>query len=54
MVAVGKATKADVVDHTLQQFRAKFLYFVSKIAAMDALFEVNFSPLAASGRKTLQ
>ena len=45
----GKANKESVVRHTLQQFTAKFSFFVANIARMDALFDVNFSPLSASG-----
>lgn len=49
LVAKGQADKAAVVAHTLRQFQQKFLYFVAKIARMDALFEASFSPLASSG-----
>ncbi len=31
------------------QFRAKFLFFVSRVARMDSLFKASFSPLASSG-----
>lgn len=34
----------------MQEFTQKFLYFVAKIARMDALFEASFSPLADSGK----
>jgi DNA topoisomerase-3 len=37
------------VRAAIEQFRAKFLYFVGKIARMDSLFEASFSPLSASG-----
>lgn len=49
MIAKGQADKNAVVAHTLQQFRQKFLFFVAKVARMDALFEASFSPLASSG-----
>lgn len=53
MIAKGQADKDAVVAHTLQQFRQKFLFFVAKVARMDALFEASFSPLASSGGPTL-
>lgn len=49
MIAKGQADKDAVVAHTLQQFKQKFLFFVAKVARMDALFEASFSPLASSG-----
>jgi len=49
MIAKGQADKDAVVAHTLQQFHQKFLFFVAKVARMDALFEASFSPLASSG-----
>ncbi|PSN57539.1 DNA topoisomerase 3-beta-1 [Blattella germanica] len=36
--------------HTVEIFKQKFLYFVKNIEGMDQLFEVSFSPLAASGK----
>jgi DNA topoisomerase III len=53
LIAAGKADKAAVVEHTLQQFVQKFLFFSENISRMDALFEVNFSPLTASGSPLL-
>lgn len=53
MIAKGQADKDAVVAHTLQQFRQKFLFFVAKVARMDALFEASFSPLASSGSPAL-
>eukprot|EP00798_Chlamydomonas_sp_ICE-L_P024301 gene24302-9904_t len=50
LIAAGKADKASVVIHTLDQFRAKFLFFVERIQRMDALFEASFSPLSSSGK----
>lgn len=50
LVAKGQADHSRVVDHVLQQFRQKYIYFVQKIENMDALFEAQFSPLADSGR----
>ena len=49
LVAKGQADKDSVVVHTLDQFRQKFLFFVTNIQRMDALFEASFSPLASSG-----
>jgi hypothetical protein len=49
LIAKGEARKEDVVRSSLIMFEAKFLYFVSKIAKMDALFEATFSPLKDSG-----
>lgn len=51
LIADGKAEHGAVVAHTLEQFRAKFLFFVSHITRMDALFEASFSPLASSGEQ---
>lgn len=51
LVADGKAQKEAVVAHTLEQFRAKFMFFVGHITRMDALFEASFSPLSSSGEK---
>lgn len=50
MIAKGQADKDAVVVHALHQFRQKFLFFVAKVARMDALFEASFSPLASSGK----
>ena len=49
LVAEGKAEKADVVEHTLQQFLQKYLFFRDNVQRMDSLFEASFSPLTASG-----
>ena len=49
LIAKGQADKAAVVSWTLDAFRQKFLFFVTKVARMDALFEASFSPLSASG-----
>jgi hypothetical protein len=49
LIADGKAQKDAVVAHTLEQFRAKFMFFVGHITRMDALFEASFSPLSSSG-----
>jgi hypothetical protein len=49
LIADGKAQKEAVVAHTLEQFRAKFLFFVGHITRMDSLFEASFSPLSSSG-----
>lgn len=54
LIAAGKADKEAVVEHTLQQFVQKFLFFSQNIARMDVLFEANFAPLTASGSSLLQ
>jgi hypothetical protein len=53
LIADGKAQKEAVVAHTLEQFRAKFMFFVGHITRMDALFEASFSPLSSSGEQAL-
>jgi len=50
LVAKGIAQKQAVVEHALDQFRQKFLFFMSQINRMDNLFEANFSPIASSGK----
>ncbi|XP_033112816.1 DNA topoisomerase 3-beta-1-like [Anneissia japonica] len=50
LIAAGKADFNLVLDHTLGIFQRKFSYFVEQIKDMDELFEVSFSPLAASGK----
>ncbi|KAJ8675437.1 hypothetical protein QAD02_011223 [Eretmocerus hayati] len=50
LIAVGRADFHAVLQHTVEIFKQKFQYFVLSIEAMDQLFEVSFSPLAASGK----
>ena len=50
MIASGKVNFEAVLTHSLDIFCRKFKYFVVNITGMDELFEVSFSPLAASGR----
>ena len=50
LIAQGKANYESVLNHTLEVFKLKFLYFVKSISGMDQLFEVSFSSLADSGR----
>jgi len=50
LIAHGQANYAAVLQHTVEIFKQKFLYFVKNIEGMDQLFEVSFSPLAASGK----
>ncbi|CCI49690.1 unnamed protein product [Albugo candida] len=50
LIAKGIASKNEVIEHSLEIFRAKFAYFVRKINMMDTLFEATFSPLAATGK----
>ena len=50
LIAHGQANYTAVLQHTVEIFKQKFLYFVKNIEGMDQLFEVSFSPLAASGK----
>lgn len=50
LIARGQANFTAVLQHTVEIFKQKFLYFVKNIEGMDQLFEVSFSPLAASGK----
>jgi DNA topoisomerase-3 len=50
LIAHGQANFTAVLQHTVEIFKQKFLYFVKNIDGMDQLFEVSFSPLAASGK----
>ncbi|KAK3593899.1 hypothetical protein CHS0354_011502 [Potamilus streckersoni] len=50
LIAAGKADYAAVLQHGINIFHLKFKYFVQSISSMDELFEVSFSPLAASGK----
>ena len=50
LIAQGKQNFNSVLNHTLQVFKLKFLYFVKSIEGMDQLFEASFSTLAESGR----
>jgi DNA topoisomerase-3 len=50
LIAKGQMDYTRVVQHALQEFSAKFNYFVAQIERMDALFEAQFSPLADSGK----
>jgi DNA topoisomerase-3 len=45
MIAAGKARKETVLQHALEIFQQKFVYFVSKVAFMDTLFQVRGSTL---------
>ncbi|XP_038711610.1 DNA topoisomerase 3-beta isoform X2 [Tripterygium wilfordii] len=49
LIAKGQADHSRVVQHVLQQFKQKYIYFVKQIENMDVLFEAQFSPLADSG-----
>ncbi|CAF4968388.1 unnamed protein product [Rotaria sp. Silwood1] len=49
-IALGRVNYQQVVSHVLRIFEQKFHYFVQHIQGMDSLFEVSFSPLAASGK----
>uniref|UniRef100_A0A1A9ZLV4 DNA topoisomerase n=1 Tax=Glossina pallidipes TaxID=7398 RepID=A0A1A9ZLV4_GLOPL len=50
LIAKGSANFNAVLEHAIDIFRLKFLYFVKNIASMDSLFEVSFSPLAETGK----
>ncbi|XP_067000604.2 DNA topoisomerase 3-beta-1 [Anabrus simplex] len=50
LIAHGQADFEAVLQHTVEVFKQKFLYFVKNIDGMDQLFEVTFSTLAASGK----
>ena len=50
LIAVGKADFGAVLNHTIEVFKHKFLFFVKNIEGMDQLFEVSFSPIATSGK----
>ncbi|XP_013414482.1 DNA topoisomerase 3-beta-1 [Lingula anatina] len=50
LIAHGRANFDAVLQHALKIFEMKFKYFVQNILGMDELFEVTFSPLAASGK----
>lgn len=50
LIAHGKASMHAVLQHSLEIFKQKFLFFVKNIEGMDLLFEVSFSPLAMSGK----
>ena len=60
LIAQGKAELEDVVDHSLQVFKEKFVFFKEHIAVsdrvlrylqgMDTLFESEFSLLTESGK----
>ncbi|XP_065332165.1 DNA topoisomerase 3-beta-1 [Cloeon dipterum] len=50
LIAHGQASMHAVLQHSLEIFKQKFLYFVKNIEGMDQLFEVSFSPLAMLGK----
>lgn len=50
LIAKGEANYDRVLRQTIEAFRQKYLYFVKSIEAMDSLFEVSFTTLAASGK----
>lgn len=50
LIAKGQADYERVLQHALEIFRLKFIYFVQHIENMDHLFEDTFSSLASSGR----
>ncbi|RIB03211.1 DNA topoisomerase [Gigaspora rosea] len=49
-IASGKAKYAEVLDHSLNLFAAKFKYFRDHVGQMDELFEATFSTLASTGK----
>lgn len=50
LIAEGKADFTTVKQHTLDVFRAKFVYFVQNMTAVDLLFETSFTSLAQAGK----
>lgn len=50
LICLGKVPFTAVTQHGIDIFQRKFKYFVENINGMDDLFEVTFSPLAASGK----
>ncbi|ALC49738.1 Top3beta [Drosophila busckii] len=50
LIAKGSADFKAVLRHAIRIFKLKFMYFVDHILSMDMLFEINFSPLAESGK----
>jgi DNA topoisomerase-3 len=50
LIALGQANFEAVRDHTLKIFKAKFRYFVEKVALMEGLFEGSFTALNDSGK----
>lgn len=50
LIAAGKANYEAVRDHALKIFKAKFKYFIEKIALMEGLFESSFTSLNDSGK----
>lgn len=50
LIAAGRADFNAVLHHTTEIFKLKFQYFVKNIEGMDNLFEVSFSPIAATGK----
>jgi len=50
LIAKGEANYDRVLRQTIEAFRQKYLYFVKSIEAMDSLFEVSFTTLAATGK----
>lgn len=50
LIARNEADFNTVLRETLDVFSAKFVNFTTNIEAMDQLFEVSFSPLAATGK----
>ncbi|XP_046394750.1 DNA topoisomerase 3-beta-1 [Ischnura elegans] len=50
LIAHGKADYVAVLQHTVEIFKLKFLYFVKNIEGMDQLFEASFSPLATASK----
>jgi DNA topoisomerase III len=50
MVAKAKASKEDVLDHSIRNFQEKYKYYVAHIEAMDQLFAASFSALKDTGK----
>ena len=50
LIAKGKVDFDQVLNHTLEGFRKKFIYFRDNISNMDELFEASFSTVAETGK----
>ena len=49
LVARGRAHSSEVIKHTLDQFKQKFVYFASNIHLLDSIFASSFNSVEASG-----
>ncbi|KAA6398187.1 MAG: putative DNA topoisomerase 3-beta-1, partial [Streblomastix strix] len=54
LVAEGKASKEDILAHSIANFKTKFMYFQLNINFMDELFQSSFTKLEDSGKPFTQ